>query len=113
MSKSFKSKRVKANQSWQIGIVVAEFNHAITSKLAEGALLGLKSMGLPEKNVRVIDVPGAVEIPLASKWLLESGYDAVIALGAVIRGETPHFDYVCRSVERGCSQLNLDFGKPV
>ena len=58
-------------------------------------------------------VPGAVEITVATKWLLDSGCDAVVTLGAVIRGETTHYDYVCTSVERGCTELMVETGKPI
>lgn len=98
----------------KIGIVVAEFNRDVTSKLEEGALAFLKEKGLKPKNIEVIHVPGAFEIPLIAKALLKTKkIDAVIALGAVIRGETTHYDYVCQAVERGCTQLQLEFVKPV
>ncbi len=96
----------------QIGIVVAEFNRDVTSKLEEGALAYLQEKDV--NNVQVIHVPGAFEIPLVAKAMLQKGnVDAVIALGAVIRGETTHYDYVCQSVERGCALLQLEYVKPV
>ena len=85
-----------------IGVVTSRFNEVVTEKLKQGALTRLLSLGLEQKNIKAVSVPGAVEIPLAAQWLLESGCDAVVALGAVIRGETTHYDYVCSSVERGC-----------
>lgn len=97
-----------------IGVVVARFNSEITSKLKEGALRELKRLGVKQNKIKVVEVPGAFEIPLAAKALLKkTGTQAVIALGAVIRGETSHYDYVCNAVERGCSQLQLEFIKPV
>jgi len=97
----------------KIGIVTAKFNSLVTEKLEAGALRALEESGLSSQQVKVVRVPGAVEIPLAVKALFEVGYDGVVALGAVIRGETSHYDYVCNAVERGCSQMMLDFGRPV
>jgi 6,7-dimethyl-8-ribityllumazine synthase len=98
----------------KIGIVVAEFNRDVTSKLEEGALAFLKEKGLKNNSLELIRVPGAFEIPLVAKALLKKkNIDAVIALGAVIRGETTHYDYVCQAVERGCTMLQLEFVKPV
>ncbi len=96
-----------------IGIVTAKFNHEITFKLEQGAFETLKKTGLKEEQIRKVRVPGAVEIPLAAKALLDQGCDGVVALGAVIRGDTAHFDYVCQSVERGITQLMLEYGKPI
>lgn len=95
----------------KIGVVTARFNSDVTEKLEEGALRELKEMGC--KQIRAVRVPGAFEIPLAAKALLDAGCDAVVALGAVIRGETSHYDYVCSAVERGCTELQLRSGKPV
>lgn len=100
-------------QGLKVGVVTARFNSEITGKLEEGALKALKEMGCAESDIKAVRVPGAVEVPLAAKALLEAGCDAVVALGAVIRGETSHYDYVCSSVERGCTELQLRTGKPV
>lgn len=97
----------------RIGVVTSRFNSDVTKKLEEGAVSKLESLGFSSSQVRRVSVPGAYEIPLAAKYMLESGFDGVIALGAVIRGETTHYDYVCQSVERGCSHLQLEFGRPV
>lgn len=94
----------------RIGVVTARFNSEVTEKLEMGAIDYLEEMGA---EVYAVRVPGAVEIPLAVKALLDLGMDGVVALGAVIRGETTHYDYVCNSVERGCSQLTLEYKKPV
>lgn len=97
--------------NFKIGIVTAEFNSEVTFLLEKGALEELEKIGM--EDVVAVRVPGAFEIPLAVKSLLDHGCEAVVALGAVIRGETSHYDYVCNSVERGCSQLQLDYGRPV
>ncbi|MCB0407428.1 MAG: 6,7-dimethyl-8-ribityllumazine synthase [Bdellovibrionales bacterium] len=97
----------------KIGVVTARFNAPVTEKLEQGAFEKLNTLGFKEEQVIAVRVPGAVEIPLAVQALLEQGCDGVVALGAVIRGETAHFDYVCNSVERACTQLQLDFKKPV
>lgn len=96
----------------KVGVVTARFNSEITEKLEEGALQYLQGI----KNVEVfsVKVPGAVEIPLACLALIENKKcDGVVALGAVIRGETSHYDYVCQSVERGVTTLMLEKGKPI
>lgn len=95
---------------FKVGVVTSRFNEEITSLLEEGAISFLEESNAEVLNVRV---PGAVEIPLACKVLLEQGCDAVVACGAVIRGETSHYDVVCNSVERGVTQLMLETGKPV
>ncbi|WP_017187128.1 6,7-dimethyl-8-ribityllumazine synthase [Alkalibacillus haloalkaliphilus] len=101
-------------QDLKVGIVVGRFNAFITEKLLDGALDGLKRHGLSEDNVEVAWVPGAYEIPLATKKMIEHGdYDAVITLGTVIRGATPHFDYVSGEVAKGTSSVSLDTGVPV
>ncbi|MCG3085627.1 6,7-dimethyl-8-ribityllumazine synthase [Anoxybacillus sp. LAT_35] len=98
----------------KIGIVVARFNEFITSKLLGGALDGLKRHGVEEQHIDVAWVPGAFEIPLVAKKMAESKkYDAVITLGAVIRGATSHYDYVCNEVAKGTSHAALSSGVPV
>ncbi len=100
--------------SKKIAIVISDFNTHITEKLLEGALEHLKSQGKTENEIRVIHVPGAVEIPLVAKALaLTEEYNAIIALGAVIRGETTHYDYVCEQVSQGCQKIMLDHMIPV
>lgn len=96
-----------------IGVVTAKFNSEFTLELEKGALSTLEKAGLSKESVWTVRVPGAVEIPLTAKAMLEQGCDAVITLGAVIRGDTAHFDYVCQSVERGVTHLMLETGKPV
>ncbi|MBX3021657.1 MAG: 6,7-dimethyl-8-ribityllumazine synthase [Bdellovibrionales bacterium] len=98
---------------WKIGIVTARFNHEITERLETGAYERLIELGLSADQIIRVRVPGAVEIPIAALKLIERECDAVIALGAVIQGDTKHFDYVCNSVERGCTQVMLQTKKPV
>ncbi|TWI54661.1 6,7-dimethyl-8-ribityllumazine synthase [Halalkalibacter nanhaiisediminis] len=98
----------------KVGIVVGRFNEFITSKLLGGAEDALRRHGAKEEDIDIAWVPGAFEIPFAAKKMLDSGkYDAVITLGTVIRGATPHFDYVCSEVAKGVSSLALSSGKPV
>ncbi|GMA51546.1 6,7-dimethyl-8-ribityllumazine synthase [Alicyclobacillus contaminans] len=100
-------------QGLKIGIVVGRFNEFITSRLLSGALDALKRHGAAEEDVTVAWVPGAFEIPFAAKQMAVSGqYDAVIALGAVIRGSTPHFDYVASEVAKGVATLSLTTDTP-
>ncbi|MGG5254342.1 6,7-dimethyl-8-ribityllumazine synthase [Neobacillus sp. SM06] len=98
----------------KIGIVVGRFNELITSKLLSGAQDALKRHGVKEADVDVAWVPGAFEIPLIAKKMADSKkYDAVITLGTVIRGATPHFDYVCNEAAKGVSAAALNSGIPV
>jgi 6,7-dimethyl-8-ribityllumazine synthase len=97
----------------KIAVVAARFNHEVTDKLLNGCVERLKESGFSSEKVVVYRVPGAFEIPLIAKALLEQGVRGVVALGAVIRGDTTHYDYVCASVERGCTELQLKYGKPV
>jgi 6,7-dimethyl-8-ribityllumazine synthase len=100
MSKIIEGK--KDAQGLKIGIVVSRYNHFITEKLLDGALDGFKSHGGDDDKVTIVRVPGAFEIPLIADKLAASGrYDGLVCLGAVIRGDTPHFDYVCDAVTRG------------
>ena len=98
----------------KIGIVAARFNEFITSKLLSGAVDGLIRHDVKEENIHVAWVPGAFESPLiASKMASSGNYDAVICLGAVIRGATTHYDYVCSEVSKGIAQVSLASGIPV
>ncbi|KQL51771.1 MULTISPECIES: 6,7-dimethyl-8-ribityllumazine synthase [Bacillaceae] len=98
----------------KIGIVVGRFNEFITSKLLSGAQDAFIRHGAQESDVDVAWVPGAFEIPFAAKQMADSGkYDAIVTLGTVIRGSTPHFDYVCGEVSKGVAQLNMTSGIPV
>ena len=98
----------------RIAIVAARFNHFVVDKLLAGAVETLTQAGISAQDLDVIRVPGAFEIPLAARKLSQSHhYDAVITLGAVIRGGTPHFDYVAGECARGVSQATYDSGVPV
>ena len=97
----------------KVGIVVARFNEFITSKLLGGALNALHRHEAKDEDIDVAWVPGAFEIPVVAKKMAESGkYDAVIALGAVIRGSTTHYDYVCNEVSKGVAQVGMQTGVP-
>jgi len=97
----------------KFAIVVGRFNDFISSKLLEGALDALKRHGAEEDGISVFRVPGAFEIPLAASKLARGDYDAVICLGAVIRGDTPHFEYIASEVAKGIAHVMLESGKPV
>ena len=104
---------MKNERIW-IGIVAARFNEFITSKLLGGALDGLKRHNVNENDIDVAWVPGAFEIPLIAKKMANSGkYDAVICLGAVIRGSTSHYDYVCNEVSKGIAAVSMNSDIPV
>ncbi|WP_161820872.1 6,7-dimethyl-8-ribityllumazine synthase [Sporotomaculum syntrophicum] len=97
----------------KVGIVVGRFNEFITSKLLSGALDALKRHGVAEQDVEVAWVPGAFEIPMVARRMVDlAKYDAVICLGAVIRGATPHFDFVAAEVSKGIAKVGLDTGTP-
>jgi 6,7-dimethyl-8-ribityllumazine synthase len=101
-------------QGLKIGIVVSRYNQFITEKLLDGALDGFKSHGGEDENVTVIHVPGAFEIPLIAEKMAASGkYDALVCVGAVIRGDTPHFDYVCDAVTRGIGDVVRAYKIPI
>jgi len=98
----------------KFGLVISRFNEFITNKLLEGALDALKRHGVDENDIEVALVPGSFEIPLIAKRLAQSKrYDAVICLGTVVRGGTPHFDYIATEVTKGIAQVGLETGLPV
>jgi len=98
----------------RIGIATAEWNSEITHALRAGALAVLEEAGIPADHTLLVPVPGAFELPVACGWLLNAGgCDAAIALGSVIRGETPHFDFVCDAAATGLMRVALDHQKPV
>lgn len=107
-------KPCKVSTSFPIAIIVSQFNESVTQPLLAGALQQLLDSGIDKNDITVIEVPGAVEIPLIAKRLASNGKHAVIiALGAVIRGETTHYDYVCQQVSNGCQSVSLAFNLPV
>ena len=98
----------------QIAVVAARFNEEVTTPLLEGCLARLRESGVPEKSIFVGRVPGAFEVPLAAKWAAKTGrYAAVIALGALIRGDTPHFDYISQACSHGLMDVSLEAAIPV
>lgn len=108
------SANLVANENTKIAIVAARFNEFITSKLLSGAIDGLTRHGVADENIAVAWTPGAFEIPLIAAKMAKSGnYDAVICLGAVIRGTTDHYDYVCAEVSKGIATVSLAAEVPV
>ena len=106
--------KVVAPEGMRVGIVASRFNSFIVDKLLDGAVDGLVRHGVEEKNITACWVPGAFEIPLAAQRMAKSDrYDAVICVGAVIRGSTTHYDYVCNEVSKGVASVGLQTGKPV
>ena len=106
--------KVVAPEGMKVGIVAARFNEIIVNKLLGGAVDGLVRHGVEEENITAAWVPGAFEIPLIAKKMAKSGkYDAVICLGAVIRGATSHYDYVCNEVSKGIASVSLESEIPV
>lgn len=103
-----------SGKSLKIGIIVSRFNEFISGKLLDGAMDALRRHDTSEEDVEVAWVPGSYEIPLMAKKMAASGkYDAVITLGAVIRGSTPHFDFVANEVAKGVAQVGLETEKPI
>lgn len=111
MAKVFQGKLL--GEGLRIGIVVSRFNEFITSKLLSGALDMLYRHGVDSELVEVVWVPGAFEIPLTAKKMVERGYDGIICLGAIIRGATPHFEYIASEVTKGIAQVALETGIPI
>jgi 6,7-dimethyl-8-ribityllumazine synthase len=114
MSTNLLEGKLVAKDGMKVGIVASRFNEIIVDKLVGGALDELKRHGVDEDNIVAAWVPGAFEIPLIAQKMAASGkYDAVIAVGAVIRGSTSHYDYVCNEVSKGVAQVGLSTGVPV
>ena len=106
--------KLVAPQGMKVGIIASRFNEIITNKLLGGAVDGLVRHGVEESNVTAAWVPGAFEIPvIAEKMAASKKYDAIICVGAVIRGSTTHYDYVCNEVSKGISQVSMKTGVPV
>lgn len=98
----------------RFGVITSQYNNSITESLERAALNALTAGGASEKQIDVLSVPGAFELPLAAKKLAESGtVDAIIAIGCVLRGETSHYDYICSEVARGIQLVQMDTGVPV
>ncbi|HPF20756.1 MAG TPA: 6,7-dimethyl-8-ribityllumazine synthase [Syntrophomonas sp.] len=111
MAKILEGKLIGENQ--RFGIVVSRFNEFITNKLLSGCMDTLIRHGVDQENIDIAWVPGAFEMPLAAQKMAAREYDAVICLGAVIRGATPHFEYVSAEVTKGIAQVGLNTGKPI
>jgi 6,7-dimethyl-8-ribityllumazine synthase len=112
--KCIQSEPMECITPFDIAVVVSQFNETITQDLQQGALDRLHQLGFTSKEVTVVCVPGAIEIPLVAKLLASKNkFGAIIALGAVIRGETSHYDYVCQAVSDGCQRVALEFNLPV
>lgn len=106
--------KVVAKEGMKVGIVASRFNEIIVNKLLGGAVDGLVRHGVDEENITAAWVPGAFEIPVVAQKMAKSGkYDAVICVGAVIRGDTTHYDYVCNEVSKGIAQAGMNTGVPV
>lgn len=97
----------------RIGVAVARFNEVVTERMLDGAIETLLAHGVRDDDITVTWVPGAFELPLACKWLATSGCDAVVMLGAVVRGGTDHYDYVCSGVTDGALRVQLESGVPI
>jgi 6,7-dimethyl-8-ribityllumazine synthase len=117
MSESFQPKEIRGSLNaagLRFGLVVSRFNSFITERLLSGALEALEQGGASAAQTEIVRVPGSFEIPLAAKKMAEGGdYDAIIAIGCVLRGETAHFDYVASEVARGVQLAQMDTGVPV
>lgn len=101
-------------KSFPIAIIVSRFNRAITQELLQGALKRLAAWNFSEQDIMVVEVPGAIEIPLVAQRLAKQNrYDVIIAMGVVIRGETSHYDYVCQQVSDGCQRVALECDIPI
>ena len=101
-------------QNQKIAIITSRFNGPVTEKLYQGAIDRLTEINFPDANIKSVWVPGAFELPLAAQVLAQTNqFDDIITLGAVIRGETTHYDYVCEQASQGCLQVSLKFNIPV
>ena len=99
---------------FKFGLVLSRFNSLITERLLEGALDCLRRHGATEDNIELVRVPGTWEMPVAMNWMVEKGgYDAIVSLGCVIRGGTPHFDYVAAEVTKGAASVSMASGVPI
>lgn len=112
--KTIQAKPQSSQRSCRIAVVVSLFNQFITGRLQQGCVEQLVKCGVPEQSILIVEVPGAVELPLVAKKLFQNDQaDVVIALGCVIRGDTDHYDYVCQQVSQGCQYVSLEFSRPV
>lgn len=111
---SYDPSKTPCGKGHKVGIVYAEWNEEITHALRDGAVKTLRDNGVNEEDITVASVPGSFELIFGASQMVKSGkYDAVIAIGCVIRGDTPHFDYICEGVTAGLSKLNVEYDVPV
>jgi 6,7-dimethyl-8-ribityllumazine synthase len=103
----------KGASNWVVGITSAKWNAEITDNLLKGAVDVLIGKGIKQENLHILRPPGAFELPVTAQWLIEKGCSGVVALGSVIRGETPHFDFVCSGTTQGLVEVSLKFNVPV
>jgi 6,7-dimethyl-8-ribityllumazine synthase len=111
---SYDPSKTPCGKGYKVGIVYAEWNEEITHALRDGAIKTLCDNGVNTEDITVASVPGSFELIFGASQMVKSGkYDAVIAIGCVIRGDTPHFDYICEGVTAGLSKLNVEYDVPV
>lgn len=109
----FSTSSIPSSKGMKFEIVVAEWNVEITGALLQGAVDILKKQGTSEDDIRIHWVPGSFELPTGARYVIQSNCDAVICLGCVIQGETRHFDFICSAVAHGCTDLAIQYNKPV
>ncbi len=103
-----------AGTSTKVAILAALFHRELVDQMAQDAIHTLVTLGMDEKNIKVVRVPGSLELPIAAKWVTRAqNYDGIIALGVVVRGETPHFEYVCQGATQGLVQVSLETNLPI
>lgn len=111
---SYDPAKVASGKGRKVGIVYAEWNDGVTYALRDGAVRTLLDNGVEESDITLVSVPGSFELIFGASQMVKSGnYDAVIAIGCVIRGDTPHFDYICEGVTAGLAKLNVEYDTPV
>lgn len=104
---------VPSAEGMKFGIVVSEWNHNVTGVLLEGACNTLRTNGVADENIKILTVPGSFELVYGASQMVKAGVDAVIAIGCVVRGDTPHFDYICEGTTYGLARLNATQEVPV
>lgn len=104
---------VPSAEGMKFGIVVSEWNHNVTGSLLEGACNTLRTNGVADENIKILTVPGSFELVYGASQMVKAGVDAVIAIGCVVRGDTPHFDYICEGTTYGLARLNATQEVPV
>lgn len=114
MQQAVRGQFEKFNASqYKIGIVVAQFNGDLTAQMQESAIVMCKKYSITEENMKICTVPGSVEIPVVLQALANNNYDVLVAIGVIIKGESAHFDYVCKMISEGVLRVMLDVGIPI